>query len=400
MEVSQGTAGAHCGRLLSEQGAETVLVEPPEGHPLREQAPFANEDPGTERSLMFAHYCMNKRGVTIDLQRSAGQALFDELVATADIVITDHPADHPLRKNTLSYERLKGVNPDVVLTSITPYGLSGPKSEYKAADITIQAEGGFTEINGHPERPPLRLPHNQAAHMGALNAMNGTLAALFYRDFNGGEGQHVDVSQQEAILVHLEHHLQLETFNGNSQNPLFPDYRIARRSGRFFTPGVPIGIFPTKDGAVCLAGAQEHEIRAMVEFFGGKLAELQDEGVLDDLLTTGTSGREPDIVEAIEESTKQYNADQLEREGQEAGIAISTVKDPEEILDDAHFRENGFIKSVSHPEIGEMEDVGPGARTRSAKREQFSPPPLLGEHNEEIFAELNGASPEATGEVS
>ncbi len=387
VEVSSRVAGSHLGRLLAEQGGETILVEPLEGHPLRERGPFAEGESGTERSLEFAHYHLNKKGVTLDLNSPEGGEVFDRVVETADVLVTDHPPDHPLREDLLAYDRLNEFAPELIVTSITPYGLEGPKRDYAAADITIQAMGGFPQINGHPERPPLQLPNNQTGHMGALNAMIGTLSAIFYREFNGGTGQLVDVSQQEAILIHLEHHLQLETFDGYTQNPLFPDHHVGRRSGRFFTPNVPIGIFPCEDGAVCMAAAQDHEVEAMEEFLGGDLDRLKKEGKLDNPMSNRTK-HGIEITEAVEKQASEFKAEELERRGQEAGIAVSMVKNPAELLEDEHFQYNNFIRSVDHPKIGQFEDTGPGARTRTAKNQEFDPAPLLGQHNQDLYQEL------------
>lgn len=283
IELSSRVPGSHLGRILFEQGSETILMEPPDGHSPRKHGPFAESKDGAERSLEFAHYHLNKKGVTLNLDLSEGRELFDELVQTADILMTDYSPDHPLPKNLLDYDRLSEIAPELILTSITPYGLEGPNHDYAAADITIQAMGGFAQINGDPERLPLQLPSNQAGHMGALNAMTGTLGAVFYREFNGGTGQLVDVSQQEAILIHLEYHLQLETFDSYEQNPMFPDHHVGRRSSRFFSGGnnVPVGIFPCKDGMVCMGGAQSHEIKAIAEYLGGSVADLYGKEIND-----------------------------------------------------------------------------------------------------------------------
>lgn len=90
----------------------------------------------------------------------------------------------------------------------------------------------------------------------------------------------------------------------------------------------------------------------------------------------------------MKNQTKQHEAEQFERDGQAAGIAVSMVKNPAELLEDEHFQYNNFIRSVDHPEIGQIRDVGPGARTPAAKKEEFDPPPLLGQHNQDTYAEL------------
>ncbi len=136
-----GPQGQPCGRILADLGADVILVEPPSGSPSRRMAPFAHGEAGPDNSLFFIHFNTNKRGVTLDLDSAEDKARFLELVRDADVVLeSGHPGEMEARG--LGYDDLAAVNPAIVVTSITPFGRTGPYRDFVGADIAVTALSG------------------------------------------------------------------------------------------------------------------------------------------------------------------------------------------------------------------------------------------------------------------
>ena len=189
--------GQPCGRALADLGADVVLVEPPEGSPSRKMAPFAGDIPHHERSIYFLNFNTNKRSVALDLSSSQGKSMLQQLALHADAIIESHPVGH-LDSLGLGYRDLATHRPDLVFTSITPFGQTGPYRDFVANDLVLDAVGGYVFTEGEPGEAPVAQPHYQTYQLTGLHAAFGTLLALRHRD-RTGEGQHVDVAAHEVI---------------------------------------------------------------------------------------------------------------------------------------------------------------------------------------------------------
>ena len=189
--------GELAGRILADLGADVIKIEPPSGDPSRWRPPFVDDRPDPEASLPWLASNLNKRGITLDLEREAGQTQFRRLVRTADFVLESFRPGY-LDALDLGYRALAEINPRVILTSITPFGQSGPYSQFPATDLTLQALGGFLYVNGDADRPPVRISADLAYRHGAGQGAAGSLVAHYRRQLTG-RGQHVDVSIQDYI---------------------------------------------------------------------------------------------------------------------------------------------------------------------------------------------------------
>ena len=158
-----GELGAWCGKLLGDMGADVIKVEPPGGDRTRAYEPFYENQPGIDRSLFFWHYNTSKRGVTLDIERERGRDVFIELVTAADVVV-DSAAPGKLDALGLGYEKLAQTSPGLVMASISPFGQSGPYSDYASTDLTALAFGGPVWSCGYDDHslPPVRGGGNQS----------------------------------------------------------------------------------------------------------------------------------------------------------------------------------------------------------------------------------------------
>ncbi|MDP2951793.1 MAG: CoA transferase, partial [Chloroflexota bacterium] len=198
--------GFLCGRILGDLGADVIKVEPPRGDLTRSTAPFYHDIPDREKSLYWFAYNANKRGITLDITTEDGKELFKKLVKTSHFVIESHPPEY-MDGLGLGYAELSKVNPRIVMVSITPFGQDGPYKDFKGTDLIAEALGGYMYICGDPDRAPLRVSFPQAFLFAGVEGAVGALMAHYYGEATG-EGQHVDVSaQQSVVLCMLEAHM-------------------------------------------------------------------------------------------------------------------------------------------------------------------------------------------------
>src|SRR5437773_3950381 len=197
--VLTGRKGGYCGLLLANLARAVILIEAPGGDPMRSQGPFKNDISHLEGSLSFAAYHTNKRGIVLDLESEGDRQTLRDLLANADVMIQDKPAGY-LDEIGLGFDSLRAINPALVLTSISGFGLSGPYRDFKAPNIVAFAMGGLMNLCGHPGRAPLVGPCDVAYHLGSVHAAFGTLVALYNR-FSTGVGDHVEVSLQDVLVA-------------------------------------------------------------------------------------------------------------------------------------------------------------------------------------------------------
>ena len=258
IEYGQFISAAFCARLLADFGAEVVKVEPPQGDKARRHGPFAGDVPHPERSGLFLFLNTSKKGITLDASSPTGRQILLRLLAEADILVSDYPP-HRMEELGLIYEELREANPRLIMTTITPYGWTGPYRDYKAYDINVGAVGGVTIVAGSPDREPLNHPLSQSHYQGGLQAAIATMLALFAREMTG-RGQHVDLSEAEAW--HSFH------LGSNLVSYLFSN-RVRRRAGhRTEAWFYPYCILPCKDGYFCLIAMQRQEWDRFVHMMG------------------------------------------------------------------------------------------------------------------------------------
>ena len=270
-------SGAFFGRLMIGLGAEVIVIEPPGGDPLRRDA------------LAFAHFRAGARSVTLDLDDSRERDRLRTLVATADIVVESLPPGR-LASLGLAWADLRVLHPELIGVSITPFGQSGPRTEWRGTDLTAAAMGGMMTLCGDPDGPPLAPPREQAYHLASAHAAVGALAALHIRR-RTGRGQHVEVSIQEAVAATLEYGAIAFIHAGV----------IPRRSGSRH-PYVPHRYFRTRDGLV--AGGLGGNPRMWAALIGwmqetARAADLGDPRWNDEELRLAEREHVFDVIEAF-----------------------------------------------------------------------------------------------------
>ena len=183
IEVGTRGAASYGAKMLADLGADVIKVEPPAGDPDRALGPFPGGAAHPEKSGTYLYLNTNKLGVTLDIAGEKGREVLGKLAAKADALIHDYPPAEAAAAG-LTYDAIRAANPDIVMTSVTPFGQTGPQKDFKANDLTMQGAGGWLWINGwpgNPELPPLKAFGRQPSYQGGVNAALATMGALYGR---------------------------------------------------------------------------------------------------------------------------------------------------------------------------------------------------------------------------
>ncbi len=339
-----GESGAYCSRLLAGLGMDVLKIEPPGGDPCRLKGPFAGGKAGPEKSLPFWYLNAGKRGLTLDLAESNSKDAFLKLVSAADVLVENSTPGY-LPRLGLGYPELSAANPGLIWVSITGFGQSGPYSGFAWSDIVAQALGGWMNICGDRDTPPLMLPADQAALVASVFGAVGALLALRARRYSG-RGQHIDVSIQECVAATLDH--VLPRYFGLNE--------IASRQGSLHW-NKAFRIFNCRDGYLLASLTQRWD--TLVEW-------METEGMAEDLSSPEwkDEGRRRQgiqhIIEVMEKWTRTRAAAELEQQAQLMGFPWARVTDLAGVAESRQLRARGFFVEVNHPEDGRSYEC-PGA---------------------------------------
>ena len=381
--------GQWLGKLMGDMGADVIKIEPPGGANARTVGPFYDDLPNRERSLYFWHYNTSKRGVTLNLDTEDGREIFRKLASTADVVIETFKPGY-LESIGLDYHNLKQQNPSLIMTSITPFGQTGPWRDFASSELTHLAAGGQMACCGYseedfPDAPPIAGGGGQAWHMGCHFGYIATASALLYRTMTG-TGQYIDVSIHEACALTTEAHVNTYIYNGQI---------VKRRTGRHAS------VEPNQASQHMCADGKYLNVAAQI------LTKLTDErlhvlgewmkelGLAADLIDE--KYKNPDVItdnELFLYFIANMSRDDIYHGGQRRGFNMGAIRSPDELLEDPHLQDRGFWEKVEYPEVGKaFLHPGPGGIFNGSPWRISRRAPLVGEHNQEIFCEEMGMSP-------
>lgn len=374
VECGSLVAAAYATKLLADLGAEVIKVEPPGGDLARLRGPFPGAEADPEKSGLFLYLNANKRGVLLDLETKAGRSALSALARWADVLIHNvHPSE--MQRTGLDWEQLRQQNPRLVFVSITPFGLSGPHAHYQATDLVAWSAGGLAYLNGagpgSDDLPPLKPFGNQAEFQAGLNAAVACLGALFARR-RSRVGQHVVVSMQECVASILE-----LTF------PYYPYMGlIASRLGQ--KPIQPLDFLPCRDGWIFLCCVEEHQWQRFVELMGSP-----EWAALEIFADRMARARNWDALKLLlSEWTATQSVEELYRAGQARRIPLAPVSTMGDLFSSPHLQSRGFFAVLEQPSCGRVVMPGAPYRLQRGGWELRRPAPRLGEHTEEVLAEL------------
>ncbi len=368
LEVGTFVSAPYCGRLFAGYGAEVVKIEPPGGDIARAHGPFKDGEPNPETSALFLYLNTSKRSVELDLGTQAGRDALLRLAADADVLIENYrPGD--ARALGLDHERLRAVNPRLVVVSITAYGQDGPYAEYHSNNLIAFAMGGQMFLTGDPDRSPVKNGGYQADYQGGLNAFSAANLALLAAE-RDGEGQHVDISVQHCMAPILEAGIPFYAYNG---------LWLGQRRGNLMSSSM--AIYPCLDGQVGV-----HVMARNWPNFAE--ATGHPEWLEDERYATAESRRAHDdeLMAELITWASALGKKEAYALGGEYRAPITFIHTMEDLLDSPQLAARGFLRRIEHPVAGEASYPGPPWwMGPDAWRDGRAP--LLGEHTSEVLAE-------------
>ncbi|HUZ10860.1 MAG TPA: CoA transferase [Acidimicrobiales bacterium] len=379
VDLSEGVAGPYCTKILADFGARVIKVEPPSGDWARGLGPYREDRADPEAGGMFLHLNTNKEGIVVDLESDEGAGLVRDLALKADVLVESFRPGR-LRELGLGASDLLGSKPELVVTSVTPFGQTGPYRDFEMTEIVAFAMGGPMNASGVPEREPVKLLGN-LVHMQAGNtACTATLGAL-YLALETGRGQAVDVavfetqngSTDRRRYYHLAHQY---TGTVSRRAAVVGDARVA-----------PGGRFVAGDGGLVTTG------RIWPDHLARMVAVVGDPEV-DSLFRRGGAGALAEAGEIANAAIARWvgarTARQAMREAQAGGWPVVVVNDPRSLLSDDHLEVRGFWVSADHPVAGPVVHAGPPWRIGGGGWELHRTAPLLGQDTDRVLAEVVG----------
>jgi crotonobetainyl-CoA:carnitine CoA-transferase CaiB-like acyl-CoA transferase len=380
------------GKLMGDLGADVIKIEPPGGDQARNLGPFFQGQKDPEKSLYWTSFNLNKRGVTLNLETHEGQKLFKRLVESADFILESQELGY-LDSLGIGYESLSKINPRIIMSSITPFGQSGPYKDFKSSDLISMAMGGYLFTTGDPDRPPVRISFPVSYCHAGSEAAAAAMMAHWYRE-RTGEGQHIDISMQECItwtLMNTTAHWNI------GQNNISRGGSIRTNP----TTGVATkGMWPTKDGYVTfnIAGgpARADGMRYLVNWMDeyGMASDFIKELKWEDLFI-------PDMTQEIYDGIARdigpflltQTTNDLYKRAVIGKILLAPITTPPISLESPQLIDRESFVEIDYPEFGrKITYPGPFVKMSSWAPVISRKAPLIGEHNKEIYCTELGIS--------
>lgn len=364
-------AGPYAGMMLADLGADTVKVEPPgKGEGTRR---LLETDPANSINGMGAYFFTlnrNKRSVAIDLKSDAGRAIFYRLVASADVVLDNFAADVTKRLQ-IDYDHLKQHNRRIITCSISGFGSDGPHYKRPAFDQIVQGLGGGMSITGSGPGEAVRAGIPIGDLGGGMFAVMGIQAALLARERTGA-GQHVDISMLDVQISLLNYMATMHSLSGEIPVPI----------GNSHFVHTPYNTFSTADDSIIIAVIGDTFWPALCELL--QIPELFDERYA---LAPGRLEAKEVIEGLIEAKLTTASADHWLAALESARIPCARVNNVAQAMTDPQVRHRNMIVDLQHPEGGSAEVPGNPIKLSETPAETFAPPPLLGAHTRDVFAQ-------------
>ena len=376
LDFTRVLAGPYLTQMMNDLGAEVIKVEQPgKGADERGMPPFGNSQSG--------YYMMLNRGkksITLNLKAPKAKEIIFELVKQSDIV-TENFKPGVMKSLGFTYEEFKKIKPDIIMCSISTFGQEGPYSQRAGYDIVAQAMSGLMWMTGDLDRPPARSGTSIGDVNASSHALGAILAALYYRE-KTGKGQYIDISLRDCLTAILETAIPRHTMTDGVDQP--------KRSGSHHETMAPYGVFDAGKGNYVVMGALNPAIWSRL------CAAMQKTDMIDDARYNTPGARAQNLTEVVTaiEGWLQSFSDVAEPLAilEEHAVPSAPVLNIPQLLQDPQLLMRDMIVEVDDPLFGKVKLPATPMRFSETSVYNESPPPLLGEHNEEILKSLLGMS--------
>jgi crotonobetainyl-CoA:carnitine CoA-transferase CaiB-like acyl-CoA transferase len=361
--------GQYCGKLLADLGADVIKIEPPGGDPGRKLRPFKGDDPSTESSLFFAYYDSGKRSVVLDPASAEGRAAFDGLVRDAHGII-ETPAHGNAGGLKLDFDRLRQLNPDILLASITGFVDAGPYRDYRSTNAVIFALSGVMKGVGPPEGPPEAAPGQVAFDLAAVDAATALVCGLLT-----GKAEHIRIAAHEVLSSEI---------NPRPQNQ-FDD---KRHPGAANPQLAPSGTYKCEDGGVVMFVNLPGHWAGLKELLGNPAhiagPEWEDRSYRHQ--------HADEISQIITASFASRRMAEIVEQGQRLHVPCGPVNTIATFAADPHAAERKYFVDAESPALGHFKMPGAPYKLSDAPWEGGKAAPLLGQDTDVILSEAKNPS--------
>jgi crotonobetainyl-CoA:carnitine CoA-transferase CaiB-like acyl-CoA transferase len=381
IEAATLAAGPMVGTALGEFGADVIKVEQPgAGDPMRV---WGDRRDGI--GLVWKSISRNKRCVTLDLNRAAGQDLFHALVDVSDVLIVGNRPSALLRWG-IDYESVHAAHPHVVMLHVSGYGRGGPASDRPGYGTLAEAMSGFAHVTGQPDGPPTLPPFMLADGVASLAATYAVMMALYHRDVHGGEGQLVDVNLIEPLARLIE-----------SSTLSFDQLGVVRgRVGNRLDASAPRNAYRTSDERWLAVSSASPNIAARVYRAIGR-PDLAEDPEYVEPVPRQAHAREVDAL--VAEWVRERTLDEAMKVLETAEVAAAPVYDAAQLLADEHLHARGSFLEVEDHDLGRMTVQAPVAWMSETPGRVAHLGRGLGADNEAVYGGLLGLGTDRLAEL-
>ncbi|WP_431280654.1 CaiB/BaiF CoA transferase family protein [Humitalea sp. 24SJ18S-53] len=377
LDLTRVLAGPTCTQMLGDLGAEVIKIERPDaGDDTRGFAP--PYVPNTRESAYFVGVNRNKKSLTVDIAQKAGQQIIHSLLASCDMLVENFKVG-ALAKYGLSWEDLKETYPRLIYCSITGFGQTGPYAPRPGYDSLIQAMGGVMSLTGEPDGLPQKVGIPVADLFAGLYGCIGILAALQHRNVSG-EGQRIDIGMLDTHVAWLAN--QGMNYLATGENP--------PRLGNQHPNIVPYQVFPTEDGYIVLSVGNDPTFKRFCDVTG-------QQALLDDPRFATNAARVENralvtatLTPVMQSRTTTAWVDALEA----ASIGCGPINTLEQVFADPHVKARGVVVDMPHASGETVQVIANPVRLSATPPTYRSAAPLLGQHTDEVLADLLGLTPD------
>lgn len=367
VDLTTALNGPFCTMFLGDYGADVIKIEPVGGEQSRSWGPI---DEKSGESGFYGFVNRNKKGCTLNLKSEKGLEMFYELVKDADVLVENYRGGVTERLK-IDYDTIKKINPNIIYASGSGFGQYGPITHRPCYDIVAQAMGGMLNLTGFKEDDPVKVGPSVADHVAGIYLMVGVGMALYHRE-KTGEGQHIDVSMFDVIFSLLENAIVNYTMGGF----------IPERNGNVDPSIAPFDVYACKDGFVALGVGNDKLFNKFANIIGHQEL-LEDERYKDNV--SRCDNYIPDLQNLIREWCADYTKSEIEDIMDEAGIPCGPVLNVKEAIEHPHIQARDMMVHCEHPTVGDMYFQGCVIKLSETPGEVETAPPLVGQHNREVF---------------
>lgn len=369
LDLSQGAVGPYCAMMLGDMGAEVIKVEPLEGDWARNLGPpFLGGE-----NVLFLSINRNKKSVAIDITKKKGRDIVLKLSERSDVFLENFRPG-VIDKLGLGYEILREANQQIVFCSISAFGQDGPLRNNPGLDLILQGASGIMSVTGEENRPPSRVGTPIADMVAGMFGFQGVVLALFVRE-RLGFGQKVEVAMLDS-LISLQSPM-IHLYFATGKNP--------KRMGNAFPSIVPAQSFLTKDNKyINLSVPADKFWPRLCKAINRK--ELEKDSRFDSISKRVEHRKE--LIPILEDIFSQKTAAEWLKTLRNEDVICGPVNDYVALLQEPQVLKNEIFSTIDHPTIGSMKTTGIPIRLKTTPGSIQSPPPLLGQHTEEILGKL------------